>query len=119
MLAEDGKLYWASLDASVPVANDLTPTIGQNMLVDPMGIAIHYYDERVYWVDTTLAGSGAANTTCLRSCALDGTNCMQEYVYVNIANVSSPSNATDFTIDLRNNTGYFINTVMQTRSDDL
>jgi len=102
----NGKIYWEYLDATTPASNDLTPTIGQDYLLEPMGIAIHYKEKRLYWVDNDV--SRGYQITVLRSCDLDGTNRLQRFLYRNIDNVTMPANATDITINLRNNTMYFI-----------
>ena len=102
----NGKIYWASMDDSTPTANDLTATIGQDFLLEPKGIAIHYLKQRLYWVDVSL--QYGYQITVLRSAELDGSNVQQVFLYRDIANMTMPANATDITIDLRNNTLYFI-----------
>eukprot|EP01041_Mallomonas_annulata_P002290 gene2290-4453_t len=102
--AADGKLYWAYLDAIYPSENDLTSAIGQAYLVDPRGIAIHFYSQRLYWLDKNLSQA----CTVLRSCDFTGGAYSQVFLYRYTVNVTQPANVTDLKIDFRNNTLYFI-----------
>ena len=46
----DGKIYAVNLDGETEVT-DLTPTIGQTKLRDPLGIAVDLKRDYLYWVD--------------------------------------------------------------------
>lgn len=81
----------------------------QPFLLEPKGIAIHYTQERLYWVD--MSTQYGYQITVLRSAALDGSDVQQVYLYKNVQNMTMPANATDITINLRNNSVYFIDNV--------
>ena len=72
-----------------------------------MGIAVHYPRERLYWLDKNLS----VTATALRSCAFDGTDYRQIFLYRNIDNVTHPANVTDLKIEFVNNTAFFIDSV--------
>ena len=105
----NGDIYWAYIDNVSPQAIRLTTTIGQHFLLEPMGLAIHYKELKLYWIDTDV--SLGHQTTVLRKCDLDGTNVRQAFLYKNIAGVPIQANATDIVINLRNNTLYFMSNV--------
>ena len=99
----NGKIEWAYLDDATPSANDLTATIGQAYLVDPMGLAIHHVEEKMYWVDR----KDVSGTTysVLRSSDLDGSTYAEIIIYddEDTANIE----AKDIVIDFINNTMFF------------
>ena len=99
----NGKIQWEYLDAASPSANDLTATIGQANLVDPMGLAIHYDDLKLYWVDKKEI-SGEVYSV-LRSSDLEGASYAEIVIYddENVATID----AKDIVIDFINNTMYF------------
>ena len=66
--------------------------------MDPHGIAIHYKQQRIFYVDR--------NT--LRSCDLDGANVQDIYVYTTVGNHTVSTNLTDLVIDFRHNNTAFI-----------
>jgi len=109
-LIADGSLYWVSIDATTPIAYSLTSVIGQANLIDPMGIAVHMYEQRLYWLDKT--SSLTLTHSVLRSCNLDGTAFNQTYVLRRAGNHSIIStNLTDIVIDYaHNNTAVIIDT---------
>lgn len=73
-----------------------------------MGLAIHYKQEKLYWVDTDI--SLGYQTTAIRTYALDGSSIQRAYLY-NSPGIPIEANATDIVINLRNNTLYFISNV--------
>jgi len=75
--------------------------------VDPSGIGVHYYQDRIYWLDKNLT----AGATVMRSSGLTGGSFQQVFLYRDLDNVTTPANVTDLKIDFRNNTAYFIDTV--------
>jgi hypothetical protein len=106
----DGKIYWAYMDAYPVVSYTLNAVVGASHVVDPMGIAVHHFKQRLYWVDkniTTLHGSAAA--TVLRSCNFDGSGYQQVDLYRKVDNHTVSVNVTDLVIDyFHNNTAFFI-----------
>jgi hypothetical protein len=80
-------------------------------LLEPKGIAVHYLKQRLYWVDVSL--QYGYQITVLRSAELDGTDVQQVFLYKDVNNMTMPANATDITINLRNNSLYFIDNVRE------
>ena len=76
---DDGKIMWASLDATPVVANDITAAIGQDYVVDPGGIAVHIHRQRLFWLDRDLTIDPFGSV--LRSTDLDGGNVINVYLY--------------------------------------
>jgi hypothetical protein len=79
----------------------------------PMGLAIHYKQAKLYWLDTDI--SLGYHATVIRTYALDGSEISQAYLFGNDhlpAGVPIQANATDLVINLRNNTLYFISNVL-------
>mmetsp|Transcript_3943 Transcript_3943/g.6672 ORF Transcript_3943/g.6672 Transcript_3943/m.6672 type:complete len:1204 (-) Transcript_3943:99-3710(-) len=99
----NGKIQWEYLDATSPSANDLTSTIGQANLVDPLGLAVHHIDEKIYWVDK----KDVSGTTysVLRSSDFDGSTYAEIIIYDD--EDTATIDAKDIVIDFRNNTMYF------------
>ncbi len=85
----------------------ITCLLFQTHIVDPHGLAIHYIEERIYWIDRTNA---SYRHSVLRSCNFDGTGYTQRIVYrSDINNHTVSTNVTDLVIDyLHNNTAFFI-----------
>jgi hypothetical protein len=83
----------------------------QSFLLEPKGIAVHYLKQRLYWVDVSL--QYGYQITVLRSAELDGTDVQQVFLYKDVNNMTMPANATDITINLRNNSLYFIDNVRE------
>lgn len=78
----------------------------QDAFVDPRGLAVHYEQRRVYWVDRNLTGNA---TSVLRSCNFDGSDPAQVYVYRTVDNHTVSTNLTDLVIDFfHNNTAFFL-----------
>lgn len=101
----DGALYYASADETYPTVYKLLPSIGQNGVVHPHGIAIHYLKNRIFWVDRNIT----TDNSVLRSCNFDGSEYKEVYVYRTIGNHSVSTNLTDLVIDFsHNNTAFFI-----------
>lgn len=85
-------------------------------MVDPRGIAIHYNEKRIVWVDRN---DSLPVSSTVRSCNFDGSHYYQESIYrAGVGNQSEVStNVTDLVIDFsHNNTVLFIDSV---RSYDL
>jgi hypothetical protein len=76
----------------------------QEYVFDPMGIAIHTFDKRIYWIDRNLS----INYSVLRSCDLDGANYKQSFILSSAYNQSISLNLTDIKISYRNNNTAFI-----------
>jgi hypothetical protein len=76
-----------------------------------MGLAIHYHQSRLYWVDTHIADG--YQKTVVRSCKFDGSDVKQAYLYGHRdeAKVPLEANATDIILNLRNNSLYFFSNV--------
>lgn len=73
-----------------------------------MGIAIHYKEEKLYWIDKDID----ATETILRNCDLDGSNPAVVMVYGSLPNATVSPNSTDLFIDFKhNNTAFFIDEV--------
>jgi hypothetical protein len=70
-----------------------------------MGLAIHYPQEKLYWVDTD--SSLGYDVTVLRTYDLDGSTISRAYLYT----VSGIPIATDIVINIKNNSLYFISKV--------
>lgn len=108
----DGHIYYAYIDqqASTFKHYSLTAIIGQEFVIDPMGIAIHQYRKKVYWVDKNISADGTRSYTCLRSCSFDGTGYSQVYLYQRKNNITlSANNVTDLVIDFfHNDTALFV-----------
>jgi hypothetical protein len=69
----DGKIYWASLDDDRPRPDvfELGDVIAgpNHMVVEPRGIAIHPYENALYWVDIDImVDRYGAHIPCIRSC---------------------------------------------------
>lgn len=75
--------------------------------MDPRGIAYHYLEKRIYWVDY----HPAYQCTVLNSCDDDGANFKRMISYRSIHNISSVMNATGIVIDFKNNTLYMMDEV--------
>lgn len=104
----DGKILWMSLDAQPGSAvNSLVASIGQANLVDPSGIVVHMFRQRIYWIDKDTTKT--PRVTALRSSYFDGSDYTTTYLYENVENMTMPSNVTDLKIDYRNDTLYFLN----------
>lgn len=108
----DGGIYYASLDSTIPpTVTALLPNVGQDNLVDPHGIAIHYYQNRLYWVDRNATENTGfyRNTSVLRSCNFDGTDVQEVLMYKTVDNHTVSTNLTDLIIDFyHNNTAFLI-----------
>ena len=102
----DGNIYWADMDDDAPTAYALGAAIGSsNRVIDPMGIALHPYQERVYWMDR----NATSRRSSLRSANLDGSGYREVFVYKLVGNMTVSVNATDLVIDLQhNNTAFFL-----------
>jgi hypothetical protein len=77
-----------------------------------MGLAVHYKQSKLYWVDTDI--SLGYHATVIRTYDLDGSTISQAYLYDNDhlpGGVPVQANATDIVLNLRNNTLYFISNV--------
>ena len=99
----NGKIQWEYLDASSPSANDLTASIGQAYVIDPKGIAVHHYDEKLYWVD--IKQIYGTNYSVLRSCDFDGSGYAEIVIY---DDEEEPLlDAKDIVIDFINNSLFF------------
>lgn len=110
-LKSDGNIYYADMDQILPVkAYSLKAAIGFNNVIDPMGIAIHFYEKKIYWLDKNISiNSHPSHLTCLRSCNLDGSEYSQVFLYRIVDNVTTSVNATDLVIDFfHNNTALFV-----------
>jgi hypothetical protein len=107
-LVADGVIFWASMDSEAPAPYyTLNAVIGQDFILDPMGIAVHYNEGRIYWVDKNISTSGP--TSCLRSCKFDGSDYSQVFLYRTVDNQTVSANASDLIIDFyHNNTAFFI-----------
>ena len=110
----DGRIKWAYMDVFPVVAYSLTPIVGAEFVVDPMGIAVHHIKQRLYWVDKNLSfATREKSHSVLRSCNFDGTGYRQVYLYRQVDNstgsVPVSVNATDLIIDyFHNNTAFMI-----------
>jgi hypothetical protein len=100
------------MDSELPVQSYiLTAAIGQQHLIDPMGIAIHQYKKKIFWVDKNISSTAINSSTCLRSCNFDGTSYSMVYLYRKVGNVTVSVNVTDLTIDFyHNDTALFVDT---------
>lgn len=106
--ANDGGIFWAYMDILPATAYSLTSTIGQSYVTDPMGIAIHMIESRIYWIDKKITDAQTKQSV-LRSCKTDGTDFTEVYVYKAVGNHTVSTNATDLVIDFsRNNTAFFV-----------
>lgn len=104
----DGGIYWALADELNPTVHSLVSSIGQKHVVDPMGIAVHYDLEVLYWIDRNLT----KKHTVLRSCAFDGSNYNQMFIFNRVDNHSVSVNVSDLVIDFsHNNTAFFADRV--------
>jgi hypothetical protein len=97
----DGKIKWASMDASNPIEHDLNPVL---VPIDPGGLAVHIKRQRLYWVDK----DSTYQTSILYSSDLAGGNLKEVFLYKNVINVTQPTNIIDIKIDFRNDTVFFI-----------
>eukprot|EP00596_Hydrurales_sp_CCMP1899_P010196 CAMPEP_0119052758 /NCGR_PEP_ID=MMETSP1177-20130426/73946_1 /TAXON_ID=2985 /ORGANISM="Ochromonas sp, Strain CCMP1899" /LENGTH=594 /DNA_ID=CAMNT_0007032425 /DNA_START=1758 /DNA_END=3542 /DNA_ORIENTATION=- len=109
-LQADGNIYYADMDQTLPVtSHSLKAAIGFNNVIDPMGIAIHYYEQKIYWLDKNVTSNHPRHLTCLRSCNLDGSGYSQVFLYRVVDNITISINATDLVIDFfHNNTALFV-----------
>ena len=99
----NGKIQWEYLDAATPAVNDLTATIGQAYLIDPLGLAIHHVEEKIYWVDRKVVAG--ATYSVLRSSDLVGASYAEIIIYDDEDDYNI--DAKDIVIDFINNTMYF------------
>lgn len=115
--AVDGDIYYALLDEVMPTVSSLRAAIGFNeALVSPYGIALHYYENRLYWADRNVTNDHRVSSTghqhgVLRSCYLDGSGYRQDYVLdTTTEGISLSPNYTDIVIDYtRNHTMFLVN----------
>jgi len=104
----DGGIYWAYMDIFPATTHSLVSIIGQSYVSDPMGIAVHMLESRIYWVDKTVS-SDEKRHSVLRSCKTDGSDYTEVFVYKAVGNHVVSTNATDLVIDFaHNNTAFFI-----------
>jgi hypothetical protein len=97
-----------SLDATPgSAANSLVASIGQANLIDPSGIVVHMFRQRLFWIDKNTTKTPPV--TALRSSNFDGTDYTTTFLYENVENMTMPSKVTDLKIDYRNDTLYFLN----------
>ena len=68
-------------------------------MVSPHGIAVHYIQKRIYWVDRNLT----AGHSVLRSCRFDGSDYKQFYMFKRVQNTTISMNLTDLVIHFSNN----------------
>jgi hypothetical protein len=106
----DGAIYWAYMDATSPVAHNLATTIGQANVIDPTGIAIHYAEDKIYWLDKI---STTTAVTRLMKCNRDGSGVKVVYKYNQKIGTFTPSgNSSELFIDYyHNNTAIFMDLV--------
>lgn len=110
-LQADGNIYYADMDQELPGRYySLKAAIGHDNVVDPMGIAIHLMEKKIYWLDKNISINNIpAHLTCLRSCNFDGSGYSQVFIYRIVDNVTISANVTDLVIDFfHNNTALFI-----------
>lgn len=100
---DDGAIYWAYADQSRPTVYSLVSAIGQKNLFSPHGLAIHYPNRRLYWVDRN------TNSSFLVSSKLDGSDYQKNVVFKKVENKTVSVNLTDIAIDFsHNNTALII-----------
>ncbi len=74
-------------------------------IVDPKGLAVHYTQQRLYWVDQNVTQEASV----LRSAKFDGSDYRQVFLYREVNNHTVSANVTDLVIDFfRNNTAFFL-----------
>jgi hypothetical protein len=103
----DGQIYWAYMDdTSPPTVYTLTSTIPQSYLINPTGFAVHYREERLYWLDKNLT----SGVPVLRSTDIHGYGTVDHIAYDMVENRTVSTNITsDLLIDFyHNNTAYFV-----------
>ena len=76
-------------------------------MVDPHGLAFHYKQQRLYWVDHNTSVAGDQHSV-LRSCSLDGTDVQNTFIFRTVDNVTVSTNLTDLVIDFRHNNTAFM-----------
>jgi hypothetical protein len=113
----DGQIYWAYMDKATGTAHTLASTIGQHNVIDPTGIAIHYQETRIYWLDKGLNHDDGTVFTRLLKCNRDGTGFTVVYNYtLEIGNFTPSGNSSELFLDHRhNNTAFFMDLVSEHR----